>query len=78
MKVQSEYKTTSIVVTHDMESALMVADRVVLLHDGKVAVDKPVAEIFDVQNDILKEFISGWDAKRMQERKEELIDAIDQ
>ena len=33
-KVQKEFKTTSIVVTHDMESALMVADRVILLYGG--------------------------------------------
>lgn len=78
LKVQQGFKTTSIVVTHDMESALMVADRIVLLYDGLIMVDKPVSEIFEVENDILKEFVSGWSNQRMQEHKEVLLSEIKQ
>lgn len=78
LKVQQGFETTSVVVTHDMESALMVADRVVLLYDGLIMVDKPVAEIFEVENDVLKEFVSGWNNQRMQEHKEVLLSEIKQ
>ena len=77
-KVQKEFKTTSIVVTHDMESALMVADRVILLYGGSVVVDKSVREIFDVQNDILQNFIVGWDEQRMNKAREVLADELNQ
>lgn len=37
VKMQTELKATSIVVTHDMFSALYVADRLSLIRDGKIA-----------------------------------------
>ena len=39
IKLQSELNVTSIVVTHDMNSALKVADRIVMLHHGKIVFD---------------------------------------
>lgn len=42
VKTQEELKATSIVVTHDMFSALYVGDRLALIRDGKIAhVGKP-------------------------------------
>ncbi len=37
VKVQNELKGTSIIVTHDIQSALFVADRLALEKDGKIA-----------------------------------------
>lgn len=37
VKTQAELKATSIVVTHDMFSALYVGDRLALIRDGKIA-----------------------------------------
>lgn len=37
VKTQKELKATSIVVTHDMYSALYVGDRLALIRDGKIA-----------------------------------------
>jgi phospholipid/cholesterol/gamma-HCH transport system ATP-binding protein len=37
VKTQEELKATSIVVTHDILSALYVGDRLALLKDGKIA-----------------------------------------
>ena len=65
VKVQKDLQTTSIVVTHDIESALMVADRIILLHDGKIVVDSPKNKVFAVDNLILQEFIYGWDEMRV-------------
>ena len=39
LKLQRELKVTSIVVTHDMDSAFKVADRIVMLHEGKIIFD---------------------------------------
>jgi phospholipid/cholesterol/gamma-HCH transport system ATP-binding protein len=42
VKMQEELKATSIVVTHDMFSALYVGDRLALIRDGKIAhIDEP-------------------------------------
>lgn len=44
VKTQKELKATSIVVTHDMFSALFVGDRLSLIRDGKIAhIDQPDA-----------------------------------
>ena len=72
VKVQKDLQTTSIVVTHDIESALMVADRIILLHDGKIVVDSPKNKVFAVDNLILQEFIYGWDEMRVLRSKERL------
>ena len=34
--IQKKYKTSSIIITHDIECAKAVADRIVMLHEGKV------------------------------------------
>ncbi len=39
LKLQNELHVTSIVVTHDMNSAFKVADRIVMLYDGKLIFD---------------------------------------
>ncbi len=44
IKTQEELKATSVVVTHDLTSALTVGDRLALLRDGKIAhIGKPDA-----------------------------------
>ncbi|HEY9001769.1 MAG TPA: ABC transporter ATP-binding protein [Mucilaginibacter sp.] len=35
LKMQKKYKTTSIIITHDMECAEITADRVVVMNDGE-------------------------------------------
>ena len=46
VQTQAELKGTSIVVTHDIASALHIADRIALHQDGKIAyIDKPEAFI---------------------------------
>src|SRR5690606_23339775 len=47
IKLQRELKVTSIVVTHDMNSAFKVADRIVMLHEGKLIADGPADQFRD-------------------------------
>ena len=39
IKMQKELRATSIVVTHDMVSAYRIADRIVMLYEGKIIID---------------------------------------
>lgn len=72
VQVQKNLRTTSIIVTHDIESALLVADRIILLHEGRIVVDTPKDKVFELHNAILQEFIYGWDEARVLRSKERL------
>lgn len=49
----------SIVVTHDMISADKIADRMVMLYDGKVVIDATPTEFHQSDNDLVRRFILG-------------------
>jgi len=50
---------TSVVVTHNMESVYRIADRVAMLHKGKVLEIGTPEEIKKSKNEILQQFIKG-------------------
>ncbi len=50
---------TSIVVTHDMVSANRIADRMVLLYDGKIVADGTPEQFLKSENDRVQRFIKG-------------------
>ena len=49
-KVQEKYKTSSIIITHDIECARATADRVIMVQDGKVYSEGTVEE-FNTSDD---------------------------
>jgi phospholipid/cholesterol/gamma-HCH transport system ATP-binding protein len=59
IKLQSELKVTSIVVTHDMNSAFKIADRIVMLHEGRIVFDGTPDEIRRSEHDVVKQFVQG-------------------
>ena len=59
VKLQKELNITSVVVTHDMESAYMVADRIAFLYKGKMLEIGTPDEIRQTRNPIVKAFITG-------------------
>jgi phospholipid/cholesterol/gamma-HCH transport system ATP-binding protein len=59
LKLQRELKVTSIVVTHDMNSAFKVADRIVMLHEGRIIFDGTPEEIQTSENADVKRFVQG-------------------
>lgn len=59
LKLQRELKVTSIVVTHDMNSAFKIADRIIMLHEGKIVFDGTVEQIKTSEVDVVKRFVSG-------------------
>jgi phospholipid/cholesterol/gamma-HCH transport system ATP-binding protein len=59
VKLQRELKVTSIVVTHDMQSAFKVGDRIVMLHEGHLIFDGTPKEVQQTDNEIVKRFVQG-------------------
>jgi len=59
LKLQRELKVTSVVVTHDMQSAFKVADRIVMLHEGKLMFDGTPEQIRTSENPVVKRFVQG-------------------
>jgi phospholipid/cholesterol/gamma-HCH transport system ATP-binding protein len=59
LKLQRELKVTSIVVTHDMNSAFKVADRIVMLHEGHIIFDGTPEEIQASKNEHVQRFVLG-------------------
>jgi phospholipid/cholesterol/gamma-HCH transport system ATP-binding protein len=59
IKLQRELKVTSIVVTHDMQSALKIADRIVMLSHGKIVFDGTPAEIQKCKDPVVRQFVTG-------------------
>ena len=59
IKLKREMHVTSIVVTHDMASAFKVADRIVMLFDGKFIFDGSPTQVRSTDNDVVKRFVHG-------------------
>jgi phospholipid/cholesterol/gamma-HCH transport system ATP-binding protein len=58
--LQAELSGTSVVVTHDLELAFAISDRVALLRDGRLAAEGPVDEVR--AHPELRGFVEGNDA----------------
>lgn len=59
LKLKHELHITSIIVTHDMASAFKVADRIVMLYEGKLIIDGSVNDVRNSTNDIVRRFVHG-------------------
>lgn len=55
-KVQQQYKTTSIIITHDLTCAKMTANKVTMLVDGKFLPPGSFEEVFNSSDENLKAF----------------------
>ena len=59
VELHDKLKVTSIVVTHDMNSAYEVADSIAMLYRGQVIADGKPEEIRNTQHPVVKQFITG-------------------
>ena len=50
---------TSIVVTHEMGSAFTIADKIAMVHQGKIIANGTISEIKNSENEVVQQFISG-------------------
>jgi phospholipid/cholesterol/gamma-HCH transport system ATP-binding protein len=75
MKLQREFGVTSVVVTHDISSAYMIADRIAMLYEGKIIECNPPEKIKHTTNPIVRQFIEGNIKGPMMTEEEEVIEA---
>jgi len=58
-QLHDKLEVTSIAVTHDMVSAYKIADRISMLHQGRIVESGTPAQIKNTQNAIVKQFVTG-------------------
>jgi phospholipid/cholesterol/gamma-HCH transport system ATP-binding protein len=58
-KMRDRFGVTEIVVTHDIQSALRFADRIALLHGGRIVAQAPPAEFVGLSNPTVQQFLRG-------------------
>lgn len=59
IRMQEKLEVTSVVVTHDMESAYYIADRIAMLYEGKLIESGTPDEIKASSNPVVRQFIEG-------------------
>ncbi len=59
LKLQRELGVTTVVVTHDMTSAYKIADRIIMLHNGKIVADGNADHIRNHPHPVVQQFING-------------------
>lgn len=62
-KTQEQLHVTSVLVTHDMQSAFYAADRVAMLYEGHIVAIGTAEEMKNSINPIVKAFIEGREIK---------------
>jgi phospholipid/cholesterol/gamma-HCH transport system ATP-binding protein len=59
-EVQKKYNTSSIIITHDIECAREVADRVIMLKDGEVLAEGSLEELEESDDEWIKSFFGKY------------------
>jgi len=59
LKLKRELQVTGLVVTHDMTSAYKVADRIVMLHDGRIIADGSPQDLRRSEDPRVQAFVEG-------------------
>ncbi len=59
VRTREKLGVTGIVVTHDLESAYMVGDRIAMLYQGRIRQVGPVDQIRRTHDPILRQFLDG-------------------
>jgi phospholipid/cholesterol/gamma-HCH transport system ATP-binding protein len=59
LRLQKELKVTSVVVTHDMQSAYMIADRISFIYEGEVIFCGTPIQIQESKHPVVQQFING-------------------
>ena len=57
--LKTTFRMSSVVVTHVMESVRRIADRIVLLHQGRVLVDGGIQDLLDCPDPRVQQFVQG-------------------
>jgi phospholipid/cholesterol/gamma-HCH transport system ATP-binding protein len=63
LQIQKELKVTSIVVTHDMQCAFMVANRIAMVEGKKVRLAADVETFKQTKDRVISDFIYAMEPK---------------
>jgi phospholipid/cholesterol/gamma-HCH transport system ATP-binding protein len=58
-ELNDQLKTTTVTITHDMEGAYKVGDRIAMLYKGKIIADAPPAEFRNLEDPRVQQFLHG-------------------
>ncbi len=58
-EVQEKYKTSSIIITHDIECAKTVANRIIMLQDGKVYKEGLLSDFENSEDELVKSYFKS-------------------
>ncbi len=59
VEMREKLNVTSVTITHDMNSAYKISDRIAMLYDGKIIETGTPDEIKNTENPIVRQFITG-------------------
>ena len=59
VELNDELKTTTVTITHDMESAFRIGDRIAMIHRGRLVASAPPEEFRTLQDPRVQQFIHG-------------------
>ena len=57
--LQAKLKVTSIAVTHDMNSAMKIGDRLAMLYGGRIVFEGTPEEVKATDNEVVRQFVEG-------------------
>lgn len=57
LSMQQRLRVTSVVISHDIESALRVGDRIAMIHEGRIIECAPPAEFERSANPVVRDFL---------------------
>ncbi len=58
LQMQKKYKTTSVIITHDMECARITADRIVIMNDGEFIAEGSFDELKKSKEELVRSFFN--------------------
>ena len=59
LKIQDTEKITSVIITHELRTVYDVADRVIMLYDGRIQFDGKPNDLEKTEDKIVQQFITG-------------------
>jgi phospholipid/cholesterol/gamma-HCH transport system ATP-binding protein len=75
--LQSKLSITTIAVTHDMKSAYKIADRIAMLHEGKIVFSGAPDETKRSEDPVVRQFIEGrWERPQAMEMEASIQEGV--
>jgi len=66
LKMVKDTQSTAIYVTHDFSEAMSIADRIIVINDGKVEIEGTPLEVYNSGNEIVESLKGAYDAESLQ------------